>query len=211
MQRPYRNWIRVHDSFSFVQLARSQCLVFVLFLQDIHNLFIGVCCPRPTGLIFGEQTQTTVFLWSDCTIVCSIWNGYRLHFQIYMDIILVSCWVGAVSKGLERRIVSCGPKHSVLQHSVPQGCPNRPTSCTYVFYGRDPFNQNFRKFRSKPQWIGSVQPEKFRKNGSIFWGGPLFPVGPVGILFEWIAPYESLEMRTKWDNHGNTRARATRD
>ena len=30
--------------------------------------------------------------------------------------------------------------------------------------GRDPFNQNLRKFRSKTQWIGSVQPEKFRKN-----------------------------------------------
>ena len=34
--------------------------------------------------------------------------------------------------------------------------------------GRDPFNQNFRKFRSKTQWIGSVQPEKFRKSGSTF-------------------------------------------
>ena len=34
--------------------------------------------------------------------------------------------------------------------------------------GRDPFDQNFRKFRSKTQWIGSVQPEKFRKNWSIF-------------------------------------------
>ena len=34
--------------------------------------------------------------------------------------------------------------------------------------GRDPFNQNFRKFRSKTQWIGSVQPEKFRKNWSTF-------------------------------------------
>ena len=34
--------------------------------------------------------------------------------------------------------------------------------------GRDPFNQNFRKFRSKPQWIGSVQPEKFRKTGPPF-------------------------------------------
>ena len=54
--------------------------------------------------------------------------------------------------------------------------------------GGNPFNQNFRKFRSKTQWIGSVQPEKFRKNGSTFWGGPLFPVGPVGILVEWIAP-----------------------
>ena len=28
-------------------------------------------------------------------------------------------------------------------------------------YGRDPFNQNFRKFRSKTQSIGSVQPENF--------------------------------------------------
>ena len=62
-----------------------------------------------------------------------------------------------------------------------------PTSASRII-GRDPFNHNFRKFRSKTQWIGSVQPEKFRKNGSTFWGGPLFPVGPVGILVEWIAP-----------------------
>ena len=55
--------------------------------------------------------------------------------------------------------------------------------------GRDPLKQNFRKFRSKTQWIGSVQPEKFRKNWSTFWGGPLFPVGPVWILVEWIAPH----------------------
>ena len=34
--------------------------------------------------------------------------------------------------------------------------------------GRDPFNQNLQKFRSKTQWIGSVQPEKFRKNWSTF-------------------------------------------
>ena len=46
-------------------------------------------------------------------------------------------------------------------------------------------------FRSKTQWIGLVQPEKFRKNGSTFWGGPIFPVGPVGILVEWIAPHYS--------------------
>ena len=56
------------------------------------------------------------------------------------------------------------------------------------YCGRDPFNQNFRKFRSKTQWIGSVQLEKFRKNGFTFWGGPLLPVGPFGILVEWIAP-----------------------
>ena len=64
-----------------------------------------------------------------------------------------------------------------------------PQPCLFLkLPGRDPFNQNFQKFRSKTQWIGSVQPEKFRKNGSTFWGGPLFPVGPVGILVEWIAP-----------------------
>ena len=27
--------------------------------------------------------------------------------------------------------------------------------------GLDPFNQTFQKFRSKTEWIGSVQPEKF--------------------------------------------------
>ena len=54
--------------------------------------------------------------------------------------------------------------------------------------GRDPFNQNFRKFRSKTQSIGSVKTEKFEKTGPPFWGGPLFPVGPVEILVEWIAP-----------------------
>ena len=47
-----------------------------------------------------------------------------------------------------------------------------------------------RKFRSKTQRIGSVQPEKFRKNGSTFWDGPLFLVEPDGILVEWIAPVE---------------------
>ena len=66
---------------------------------------------------------------------------------------------------------------------------------THLNLGRDPFNQNFRKFRSKTQWIGSVQPEKFRKDGSTFWGGPLFPVGPVGILVEWIAPLAVLWAR----------------
>jgi len=62
--------------------------------------------------------------------------------------------------------------------------------------GRDPFNQNFRKLRSKTQWIGSVQPEKFKKNWASFWGGSLFPVGPVWILVEWIAPKTSLSLIT---------------
>ena len=55
----------------------------------------------------------------------------------------------------------------------------------FTDHGRNSFSQNFRKFRSKTQWIGSVQPEKFRKNWSTFWGGPLFPVGPVG-KFGWM-------------------------
>ena len=48
--------------------------------------------------------------------------------------------------------------------------PDEPEFTPEIFgyNGRDPFNQNFRKFRSKTQWIGSVQPEKFRKNGSTF-------------------------------------------
>ena len=43
-----------------------------------------------------------------------------------------------------------------------------------VYDGRDPFNQNFWKFRSKTQWIGSVQAEKFWKNWSTNWS---FEVG----------------------------------
>ena len=31
------------------------------------------------------------------------------------------------------------------------------------YYGCDPFNQNFWEFRSQTEWIGSIQPEKFRK------------------------------------------------
>ena len=41
------------------------------------------------------------------------------------------------------------------------------------------FNQSFRKFRSKTEWIGSVQTEKFRKIGSTFPRGALLSVGPV--------------------------------
>ena len=64
--------------------------------------------------------------------------------------------------------------------------------------GRDPFNQNFRKFRSKTQWIGSVQPEKFRKNRSSFWGSPLFPVGPVGILPRVVQPTNLKANTHQW-------------
>ena len=54
--------------------------------------------------------------------------------------------------------------------------------------GRDPFNQNFRKFRSKTEWIGSVQLEKFRKKRSTFRGGPLCSVGPVRL--KWSVPFD---------------------
>ena len=51
--------------------------------------------------------------------------------------------------------------------------------CCWIDLGRDPFNQKFRKFRSKTEWIGSVLPGKVRKNWPISRGGPLFSVGPV--------------------------------
>ena len=44
------------------------------------------------------------------------------------------------------------------------------------------------KFRSKPEWISLVQPEKFRKNQTIFPGGPLFSVGPV--QSKWTVPFD---------------------
>ena len=44
-------------------------------------------------------------------------------------------------------------------------------------------NQNCRKFRSKTQWIGSIQLEKSRKTSPF----------PVGILVEWIAPLNTAQ------------------
>ena len=46
-------------------------------------------------------------------------------------------------------------------------CPPSAVRCSILqtpLTGRDPFNQNFHKFRSKTHWISLVQPEKFRKN-----------------------------------------------
>ena len=65
--------------------------------------------------------------------------------------------------------------HMVLKRGALEAAVTDTGSANW----RDPFNQDFRKFRSKTQWICSVQPETFRKNGSTFWGGPLFPVGQV--------------------------------
>ena len=42
-----------------------------------------------------------------------------------------------------------------------------------------PLCQNFRKFRSKRKWNGSIQVEIFRSKWSTSTGGPLWPVGPV--------------------------------
>ena len=59
------------------------------------------------------------------------------------------------------------PGHEVLTSGVTLRCNqmqswnslNGPLS----FQGRDPFNQNYRKFRSKTQWIGSVPTGKVSK------------------------------------------------
>ena len=66
---------------------------------------------------------------------------------------------------------------------------------------RDPFNQNFRKFQSKTEWIGSDQPVKLEKIS------PPFAVEPV--RSKWTVPTHSQSQdlairyyfiipRTKW-------------
>ena len=59
------------------------------------------------------------------------------------------------------------PKYSILDTVFPRISIilKRPAHFLkqYGYKGRDPFNQNFREIRSKTQWIGSVQLEKFRK------------------------------------------------
>ena len=64
-----------------------------------------------------------------------------------------------------------------IRHSTPAGFKLTKLFGIYDFSGskgRDPFNQNFRKFRFETQWNGSAQLEKFRKMRSTFRGGPLF-------------------------------------
>ena len=55
-------------------------------------------------------------------------------------------------------------KYGNISHFINHSVRKLPM----VSFGCDPFNQNFRKFWSKTQWIGSVQQENFRKNGSTF-------------------------------------------
>ena len=64
-------------------------------------------------------------------------------------------------------------------------------------------------------WARSIQPkfpeisiqnsmDRFGPTGKV-WGGPIFPVGPVGILVEWIAPFDWL-LRRCTGNWVKTRA-----
>ena len=57
--------------------------------------------------------------------------------------------------------------------------------------GRDPFNQNFRNISVQNSMDRFGPTGKVSKKGATFLGGPIFPVGPVGILVEWIAPQYS--------------------
>ena len=66
------------------------------------------------------------------------------------------------------RETSSQPGIAFLVLEFNQTSPDNAYRESAITSGRDPFNQNFRKFRSKTQWIGSVQPEKFRKIGSTF-------------------------------------------
>ena len=54
----------------------------------------------------------------------------------------------------------------------------------------------------KTEWIGSVQPEKFRKKRSTFRGGPLFSVGPFHLTIRTHSQFQDLAIRylpcTKW-------------
>ena len=62
------------------------------------------------------------------------------------------------------------------------------TITTFGSVGRFPFKQNVQKFRSKTEWNGFVQPEKFRKDRPTSQGGPLFSVGPV--RSKWTVPFD---------------------
>ena len=57
---------------------------------------------------------------------------------------------------------------SILSHPAPALVKSKIISSIFILKGCDQFNQNFWNFRSKTQWIASVQPKKFRKNGSTF-------------------------------------------
>ena len=62
---------------------------------------------------------------------------------------------------------------------------------------RNPFNQNFWKFRSKTQWISSVQAEKLKKSGP-----PFFKVDHVSQSDRSNAPPILLIARTITDRIG---------
>ena len=89
---------------------------------------------------------------------------------------------GDEPQGTMGRVQTAGEAHCLLPAFL----------CARNFIKRETSGYEAGRNPLKTQWIGSVQQEKFRKNRSTFWGGPLFPVGPVGILVERIAPYDSF-------------------
>ena len=58
----------------------------------------------------------------------------------------------------------------------------------FTDHGRNSFSQNFRKFRSKTQWIGSVQRESFEKTGPPFEVDHFSRSDRLENLDEWTAP-----------------------
>lgn len=77
-----------------------------------------------------------------------------------------------------------------IRHMLP------PLTPKLVPKGRDPFDQNLRKYRSKTQSIGSVQPDKVRKNWSTYLGGILFP-GRTGRNCSWMDRAQDLQARKR--------------
>ena len=98
-------------------------------------------------------------------------------FAIVLD---TTCWTvieiyrfrdrGGVGAGRAIPTTFLLPKIPLLKSSHPKYFPNFPTpkkSPNRTFQTQENPSMIL-KFRSKTQWIGSVQPEKFRKNGSTF-------------------------------------------
>ena len=175
----------------------------------------GLYCPlqirhldldlKLTSCFHARTSSSRASLSDDWILACSSKTINRINGQVFLSAfslqkgvfsfrinewtrswISLHCSPSAMcTRRLERdRLVSIRWLENLDHMALARAKWKRKNEATW----RDPFNQKFRKFRSRTQWIGSVQPEKFRKNGSTFWGGLIFPVGPVGTLVEWIAP-----------------------
>ena len=157
----------------------------------------GEHCVTPAGAETRALSIQQKFRFEISEILRVQWNGtFRLHRPDPSHRALGYCSCSRIQKsGTGDNNLSNGKEHfGPTDRNDQTGQRGRPRSDeTEMVRSILCSNRNYRKFRSKTQWIGSVQPEKFRKHGSIFWGGPLFPVGPVGILVEWIAPLGWME------------------